>query len=132
MAKEMEIFDSWVQSQKEMMDTWMRMQKDFFGMMADSARKMQEAMLCQFGVPEAEGAQKETLSRYNQMVDTMMNSTRMFTDQAMKVQDAWMEAFRRQVEVAAGVGRTFMERGWQAGPQAQPHEHHAEHGQEAA
>ncbi len=131
MAKEMEIFDSWVQSQKEMMDTWMRMQKDFFGMMADSARKMQEAMLCQFGAQEAEGAQQEAAGRYNQMVDTMMNSSRMFTDQAMRLQDAWMEAFRRQVEVAAGMGRTFMERGWQATQQAQ-HEHHAEHGQEAA
>ena len=128
MAKEMEIFDSWIQSQKEMMDTFIRMQKDFFGAMADSAKKMQESMLCAGGAQEAEGAQKG----YSQMVDTMMNSSRTFTDQAMRMQDAWLETFRRQMDMATGMGRNFMEFGSRAQQAQGQHEHHGEHGQEAA
>ena len=45
MAKEFEILDSYVQSQKEFMETLMNTQKELWERMAESTRKMQEAML---------------------------------------------------------------------------------------
>lgn len=132
MAKEMEIFDSLIQSQKEMLDTWIRVQKDFFSNMADSARRMQEAAICPGCTEEAEGAQKETIDRYNQMVDTMVNSSKIIADQAMKLQDAWQETFKKQIDTSMGMARNFMELGRQRMEQAQQGRWQQQRGEEAA
>jgi hypothetical protein len=121
MAKEFEILDSLVQSQKEFMETWMNTQKELWERMAESTRKMQDAMLgplCstpfqgrtgEMGDPQA--TQKEAFNIYNTMVDTMVNTSKVYTDQVIKMQEAWRHTIDKQMEIGRRMNTNLFEMG---------------------
>lgn len=134
MAKEFEMLDSMIQSQKEFMETWMTTQKELWDRMAESTRKVQEAMLSPLcSTPsqgqsgqEMEGAQKEAFNIYNTMMETMVNTSKVYTDEAIRMQEAWRHTIDKQMEIGRRMGTNLFEMGRhaaeEAGRKAQPAE----------
>jgi len=127
MAKEFEILDSYVQSQKEFMETLMNTQKELWERMAESTRKMQEAMLSPMcsaqsqghaGGQEMEGAQKEAFNVYNTMVETMVNTSKAYTDEVIKMQEAWRHTIDKQMEIGRRMNTNLFEMGRHAAEEA--------------
>jgi hypothetical protein len=117
MAKEFEILDSLIQSQKEFMETWMTTQKELWERMAESTRKMQEAMLSPLcstpsgNAGDMEGAQKEAFNVYNTMVETMVNTSKVYTDEAIRMQEAWRHTIDKQMEIGRRMNTNMFEMG---------------------
>ncbi len=126
MAKEFEILDSYVQSQKEFMETWMNTQKELWERMTESTRKMQEAMLspiCSSPGPRAiraraQAAQKEAFNIYNTMVETMVNTSKAYTDEVIKMQEACRHTIDKQMEIGRRMSTNLFEMGRHAAEEA--------------
>jgi hypothetical protein len=126
MAKEFEILDSYVQSQKEFMETLMNTQKELWERMTESTRKMQEAMLNPIFQPQSqgtggemgEGAQKEAFNIYNTMVETMVNTSKAYTDEVIKMQEAWRHTIDKQMEIGRRMNANLFEMGRHAAEEA--------------
>ncbi len=107
---EKETFDVWVQTQKEFMDTCMKTQKQFWEGMTDSTRKMQEGFrhaCSQSGVESV--LPKDAFNVYNTMVETMMNSTKAYADEATRMQEAWNHTIAKQMEVCMKMGTNIFD-----------------------
>ena len=105
----------------------MNTQKELWERMAESTRKMQEAMLnplCSApfqgnaGEMGAEGAQKEAFNVYNTMVETMVNTSKVYADEAIKMQEAWRHTIDKQMEIGRRMGTNMFEMGRHAAEEA--------------
>ena len=117
MEKEQGTFDVWMQSQKEFMDTWMRTQKQFWENVTESTRKLQEGFV-RTACSQAQGGPetfppKEAMAVYNTMVETMLNSTRVYADEFIKMQEAWNHTVAQQMEMCRRMASNVFEFGRQ-------------------
>ena len=97
MDKGTEIFDVWIASQKGFMDNWVKSQKEFMENWTEATKKLQESFI-NLGGPQ-EGPAKEMFKMYNSWVTTMTDSSKVFTDEAVKMQDAWKKSVEKQLEM---------------------------------
>jgi hypothetical protein len=138
MAKEFEILDSLVQSQKEFMETWMTTQKELWERMSESSRKMQEAMLSPLCSPQSgnsgdmEGAQKEAFNVYNTMVETMVNTSKVYTDEVIRMQEAWRHTIDKQMEIGRRMNTNIFEMGRRTAEEAVRRAQTSSEGEQAA
>jgi len=94
-----EIFESWFKLQKEFMENWMKSQKEFMENWTEASRKWQESFLNLGGAKEG-FAGKEMLGAYNAWLNKMMDSSRIFTDEATKLQETWKTSVEKQMEMS--------------------------------
>jgi hypothetical protein len=99
MEKAFEFFDGWVKSQKDFLENWVKSQKEFMENWTEATKKLQEAFLGQRGFQEG-AAGKETIELYRAWVDTMVNSSKVFTDEAIKIQETWKNTVEKQMEMS--------------------------------
>lgn len=109
MEKGTEFFDAWIKSQKEFMDNWLKAQKEFMENWTDATKKLQESFM-NLGGPQ-EGPAKEMFNLYNSWVTTMTNSSKVFSDEALKMQDAWKSSVEKQMEMLKGFSELFKQPG---------------------
>ena len=120
MEKEQGTFDVWMQSQKEFMDTWMKTQKQFWENVTESTKKMQEGFV-RTACSQAQGAppegfpHSEALGVYNAMVETMLNSTKSYADEFIRMQEAWNHTITQQMEMCRRMAANAFEMGRQKG-----------------
>jgi len=107
MDKVLEFVDAWMKSQKEFMENWVKAQKEFMENWLEATKKMQESFL-KMGAPQ-EGTAKETQALYNSWLTTMVNSTKVFTDEAERVREAWMNTVEKQMEMSREGVKNFSE-----------------------
>ncbi len=103
-----EIFESWFKLQKEFMDKWMKSQKEFMENWTEASRKLQESFFNLGGAKEGV-AGKEILGAYNTWLNMMMDSSRIFTDEAIKIQESWKTSVEKQMEMSKEMFRNFSE-----------------------
>jgi hypothetical protein len=115
--REKQAFDVWMQSQKEFMDTWMKAQKEFWENLTESARKLQEGFAHSACGQAQAGAgnfpSKEAMGMYNSMVETMFNSTKVYADEYIKMQEAWNQTISKQMEMWQRMAANMFEVGRQ-------------------
>jgi hypothetical protein len=105
MEKGLEFFDSWVKSQKEFLETWLKSQKDFLTNWTESMKKLQESFT-NLGVSQ-EGPGKEMVSLFNALFNNMANSAKVFSDEAMKMQETWKITVEKQMEMSREMVKNF-------------------------
>ncbi len=102
-----QFFDAWMKTQKDIMETWIRSQKEFMDNWVEAAKKMQESFLNTGGAQE--GTINENLNVYRSWLTTMANSSKVFTDQAGRIQDTWKNAVEKQMDVSREMTGHFAE-----------------------
>ncbi len=102
-----QLFDSWMNTQKDVMETWVRSQKEFVDTWVDATKKLQESFLNTGGAQE--GTINENLNVYRSWLTTMSNSSKVFTDQAGRIQDTWKNAVEKQMDVSREMVNHFAE-----------------------
>ena len=107
MEKVLEFFDAWVKSQKEFMENWVKSQKEFMENWTEATKKMQESFTGIGG--SQEGPAKEMQNLYNSWVNTMVNSSKSFSAEAAKIQEAWKNTFEKQLEMSREMIKNFSE-----------------------
>ena len=105
--KSVEFFEMCMKMQKEFLENWMKSQKEFMENWLEGAKKLQESFLNldsgQLGKP----AGKDMLGMYNTWFNTMVNSSKVFTDEAMKMQETWKGSAEKQMEMSREIFKNF-------------------------
>jgi hypothetical protein len=107
MDKVLEFLNAWMKSQKEFMENWVRSQKEFMANWTDATRKMQEAFLS-MGEGQ-EGTSTDRFNLYKSWLTTMVNSSKVFTDEAGKIQESWKNTVEKQMEMSREMVKNMME-----------------------
>ena len=107
MEKMIEFADAWMKSQKEFMENWVKSQKEFMENWTAATKKLQESFAT-MGGPQ-DGPAKEVLNLYNTWLNTMTNSSRIFTDEAEKIQETWKNTVEKQMEMSREMVKNFSE-----------------------
>ena len=107
-SKVMELVDAWMKSQKEFMENWLKSQKEFMAKWTEATRKLQESFASMGSTQE--GPAKELFGIYNTWITTMVNSSKVFADEAGKVQETWKNTIEKQMEMSREMTKSFMER----------------------
>jgi hypothetical protein len=107
MEKGLEFIDAWVKSQKEFMENWVKSQKEFMENWTEATKKLQESFM-NMGDSQG-GPTKEMLNLYNSWLTTMVNSSKVFADEAGKIQETWKNAVENQMEMSSEMVKNFSE-----------------------
>jgi hypothetical protein len=115
MDKQLEMFDAWMQSQKEFMETLTKAQMGFWESMNDSAKKMQETFLCA-AIPHSqqEPGAAEALGLINKMTEGMVASSKNYIDEVMRMQEALRHTIDKQMEMGRRAATNVFEAGMHA------------------
>ncbi len=113
MEKGLEFFDVWVKSQKGFLETGLKLQKEFMTNWTGSIQKLQASFLNLEGFKEGPG--KEMLNLFNPWFNYMTNSTKVFSDEVVKIQETSKGAFEKQIEMSREMVKNFTELFKQAG-----------------
>ncbi len=108
MEKAFEFFDGWLKSQKDFLENWVKTQKEFMENWTEATKKLQEAFFSQVGSHDGPTG-KEMYELYNSWVTTMVNSSKVFTDEAIKIQDTWKNTVEKQMEMSKEMVKNFSE-----------------------
>ena len=108
MEKAVEIFETWFKLQKEFMENWTKSQKEFMENWIESSKKLQESFMGFDGSKEGTPG-KEMLKMYNTCFNTMVNSSKIFTDEAIKIQETWKTSVEKHMEMSKEMFKNFPE-----------------------
>jgi len=109
MDKAAEIFEEWFKLQKEFMENWTKVQREFMENWTDSTRKLQESFLNLSTAQGDGGPGKEMLKLYSTWFNTMADSSKIFTNEAVKIQDTWKASVEKQMEMSKEMFKNFPE-----------------------
>jgi len=108
MEKVVEFFDGWVKSQRDFLENWVKTQKEFMENWTEATKKLQEAFFSQLGSQEGPTG-KGMGELYNTWINTMVNSSKVFTDEAIKIQETWKNTVEKQMEMSKEMVKNFSE-----------------------
>ncbi|HAM50132.1 MAG TPA: hypothetical protein DCP92_05355 [Nitrospiraceae bacterium] len=106
MEKAYEFFDGWLRSQRDFLENWVKTQKEFMENWTESTKKLQEAFFNQVGSQDGH-AGKELFELYNSWITSMANSSKVFTDEAAKIQETWKNTVEKQMEMSKEMVRNY-------------------------
>ena len=95
-----------MKSQKEFMENWMTAQKDFMEKWLEATKQLQESFL-KMGVPPEGRRQKRRQDLYKSWLTTMVNSSKIFTDEAERIQETWRNTVEKQMKMSREVVKNF-------------------------
>lgn len=105
MEKLMELVDASMKSQKVFMEGWVKSQKEFMVNWTEATQKMQESVLS-MGEPQ-EGPAKEMLNLYRSAFTKMVDSSKVFTEEAGKIQETWKNTVEKQMDMSREMVKNF-------------------------
>jgi hypothetical protein len=105
MEKGLEFFDAWVKSQKEFLETWSKSQTEFLTNWNESTKKLQETFV-NLGTSQ-EGRGKEMTDLFSSLFNNMASSTKIFSDEAVKMQETWKGTVEKQMEMSRDMVKNF-------------------------
>jgi len=109
MDKAVEFFESWVKSQKEFLDNWVKSQKELVEHWTEATRKLQEAILS-MGASQEGTPGKEIYNFSNKWITMMANSSKVFTEEATRIQEVWKNTVEKQMEISREMVKNLSER----------------------
>ncbi|HEY8119437.1 MAG TPA: hypothetical protein VIE91_09375 [Methylophilaceae bacterium] len=108
MEKQLEYFDVLANTQKQVLNNLVTAQKDLRAQWLDSMSKVHSTVTSIPGIPETPQS-KEALNQFNTWFNTMLTSTKTFSDEALKMQENWNTAFEKQLDISREVVKSFSE-----------------------
>lgn len=117
MENQLEYFDVIANTQKQLLGNLATAQKDLRTQWLDSMSKVHSTITSIPGIPETPQA-KEALNQFNTWFSSVLNTSRTFSDEALKLQENLNSAFEKQLEISREVVKTFAELGKNASDQA--------------
>ncbi len=105
--KTLDFFETWARMQREFMENWVKSQKEFMENWLQAARKLQESFLSETKQTDTPG--KEVLNMYNSWFNTMVNSSKVFTEEALKIQESWKTTVEKQMLMGRDIFKSFSE-----------------------
>ena len=105
MEKGFEFFDAWIKSQQEFLETWSKSQKDFLKNWNESTKKLQESFV-KLGTSQ-DGRGKEMTDLFVSLFNNVANSTKVFSDEAVKIQETWKGTVEKQMEMSREMVKKF-------------------------
>lgn len=93
-------FEAFLNSQRDFLEGWMNTQKNMLENWLQSTRKFQEAMANMGNIQEGTSPGREYLKMYNAWLSTMVNSSKIYTDEIGKMQEKWRENLQKEKEEA--------------------------------
>jgi hypothetical protein len=99
METQLDYFDAWTNTQKAFMGNILNAQKQMRSHWMNTLQKMQETINELPGVQE-NAPVKEALNLYNPWFNTMLNTTKVLGDEALKVQETLSSSLEKQVEIS--------------------------------
>jgi hypothetical protein len=105
MEKGLEFFDAYVNSQKEFVETWSKSQKEILTHWNESTKKLQESFVT-LGIAQ-EDPVKEATNLFNSLFNTVSNSTKAFSDEAVKMQETFKGTVEKQIETSREMVKNF-------------------------
>ncbi len=106
--KSVEFFETWMKLQKEFLENWTKSQKDFMDNWLEAAKKLEETFLKLDG-GKASGPGKEFFNMYNSWFNTMAKSSKIFTDEMMRMQETWQTSMEKQMGASKELFKPFSE-----------------------
>ncbi len=107
MDKVLEFVDSWMKSQKEFMEGWVKSQKEFMDNWTVATKIIHDSLLSAGGRPE--GATKEILGWYQSALMSLVDSSKVLTDEAEKIQETWKNTVAKQMDMSREMVKNFSE-----------------------
>jgi hypothetical protein len=114
MEKAYEFFEGWVKSQRDFLDNWVKTQKEFMENWTEATKKFQEAFFSRVGSHNGPGGE-EIIELYDAWINTMVNSSKVFTDEAIRIQETWKNTVEKQMEMSKEIVKNFSNFFTQAG-----------------
>ncbi|MDH4100314.1 MAG: hypothetical protein OEV28_07030 [Nitrospirota bacterium] len=105
MEKGTEMFEEWIKLQKDFMENWVKGQKDFMEQWTEATTKFQKSF-ADMGKAQ-EGPAKDMFDQYNAWLNTMISSSKVLTDEAVKIQGAWVSSVEKQMEMYKNFSKLF-------------------------
>lgn len=93
-------FEAFLNSQREFLQGWMNTQKTMLDNWLQATRKFQEAFADLGSPQEGTTPGKEYLKMYNAWLSTVVNSSKIYTDEISKMQEKWKETLQKEKEEA--------------------------------
>jgi hypothetical protein len=93
----LDFFDTWAKTQKEFLDSSLKTQEAFRSHWLDSMKKSQDSfmgMANSYDNPQS----KELAKFFNTWFSTVISSSELFNDQALKMQQSWQKTLELQME----------------------------------
>ncbi len=107
--KNVEIFETWMKMQKEYMDTMMKSQKELMDNWMEASTKIQESLSTFDGRQMAGKPGKEMLNVFSTWLNTMVNSSKILTEEGLKIQEAWKTSLEKQMSAGKEIFKGFAE-----------------------
>lgn len=104
MEKGQEFFDAWIKTQKEFLENWSKSQEQLMEKYTESMETLQESL--QNIENSQEGPMKEMLNLFNPLFDTMVSSSKNFSDEVLKNQKTWKSSIEKQMEMCSEMLKT--------------------------
>jgi hypothetical protein len=105
MEKVLEYIDAWMKSQKEFMESWVNSQKEFTENWTVATRIIHDSLLNMARPPE--DSTKDILDIYQSALMAMVDSSKVLTDKAGKIQDTWKINVERQMDISRELMKNY-------------------------
>ena len=111
MENQLEYFDVLANTQKQVLGNLVTAQKDLRAQWLDSMSKVHSTVTSIPGIPGLSDTpqSKEALNQFNTWFNTMVTSTKTFSDEALKMQENLNTAFEKQIDLSREVVKSFSE-----------------------
>ncbi|HWR89086.1 MAG TPA: hypothetical protein VN260_02390 [Dissulfurispiraceae bacterium] len=103
MEKGSDFFEAWMKTQKDFIENWSKSQKDFFDKWMEATKNFQQALVDASGAKEG----SEVFKLYNSWITTMVNSSKVFTDEIVNIQETWKNTIEKQMEMNRDIAKDF-------------------------
>jgi hypothetical protein len=105
MEKILEFVDTWMKSQKDFMEGWVKSQKEFMDNWTVATKIIHDSLLNMGKSPE--GTAKEVVDLYQSALMSMVDSSKVLTDEAGKVQETWKNTVAKQMDMSREMVKTY-------------------------
>ena len=108
MEKQLEYFDVLTNTQKQVFNNLLSVQKDLRVQWIEAISKTQAAFTSVPGLPETPQT-KEALNQFNTWFSTVASSSQTATEEALKTQEYWINAYEKQLAISRDVLKNFID-----------------------
>lgn len=108
MEKQLEYFDVVANTQKQVLSNIVGVQNDLRTQLLDSLGKVQEAVTTMPGLPDTPQT-KEALNHFSTWFGNVLTTTQTASEEALKTQENWINAFEKQVAINREVFKSFID-----------------------
>ena len=108
MKKQLEYFDDLANTQRQVISNLLNAQKELSVQWKAAINKSRDAFTSIPGLPETPQT-KVALNQFNTWFSTVTSNSQSATDEALKIQEYWINTYEKQLEISRGVLKSFID-----------------------